>query len=175
MAAFFLESVIKISKMIVNYLNLKFKRFNFKINGDKPFFKLLKIENVFLLFLFANLTFMMITRDLPEHYYYYNEDYVSIILYLRENAESVSIITHPYLDRNEIHNILYDMDFYHYNFSNTPLLGEFFQYMRSKNTDYLIINNSEITELWKNHISYNSYFKELIINLTYFSLYRVPY
>ncbi|KKM63167.1 hypothetical protein LCGC14_1514240, partial [marine sediment metagenome] len=44
-----------------------------------------------------------------------------------------------------------------------------------KNTDYLIINNSEITELWKNHISYNSYFKELIINLTYFSLYRVPY
>lgn len=174
MAVFFFESVIKLSKMIVKYLKVKFKRLNFKINGDKPFFKLLKIENVFLLFLFTNITFMIITRDLPEYYYYYNDEYVKITLYLRENAESGSVICHPYLDRNDIHNILYDMDFYHYNFSNTPLLGQFFHDMRSRNTDYFIINNSEITESWKNHISYNSYFRELVINLTYFSLYRMP-
>ena len=175
LATFFFESVIKISKMIVNYLNLKFKRLNFKIKGEKPFFKLLKIENVFLLFLFTNITFMMITRDLPEYYYYYNEDYVNITLYLRENAESGSLISHPYLDRNEIHNILYDMSFYQYNFSITPLIRDFFLDMQSRHTDYLIFNNSDIIESWKNDNFYNRTFGELIINLTQFSLYNVSF
>jgi len=182
MAAFFFESVIKISKMIVNYLKLKFNhltlkfmRFNFTFNKGKSILKSLKTEHIFLLFLCTIAPFMIITRDLPDYYYYYNDDYVSIILYLRENAESGSIICHPYLGRNDIHSLLYDMDFYHYNISNAPELGAFFQYIRSESTDYLIINNSDVTESWKNHISYNRYFRYLIINLTYFSLYRVPY
>ena len=173
MATFFFECVIKLSKIIVNFLNSKLKTFNFKIHKEKLIINSI-LEFGFLLFLFMNVTSMISTRDSPDYYYYYNDDYVSITLYLRNNAESGSIISHPYLNRNDIHSILYDMDLYHYNLSSTPLLGEFFQNLRSKNTDYLIINNSEILELWENHISYNSYFRELIINLTYFSLYKVP-
>lgn len=175
MAIFFFQFVLKIAKKATNLLILKIKSYNLIINKFQPISKILRIDMIILLLLFTNAFIVKFERELPGYSYYYDDDYVEIILYLRRNAESNSIICHPYLERTDIHHILYDMELYHYNFSNTPNLYDFIEDMRYKLTDYFIINNSEITEQWKNNKYYDNWFRKEIINLTDFSLYEFPF
>lgn len=175
MATFFFESILELAKRLTNYLILKSRFYSSVIHKYKPFSNILKVDMILLLLIFTSFYFVKIERNDPFYYYYYEEDNVEIILYLRNNIESESIIFRPDLERTEIYSILYDMKFYDYNFSSFSDVGAFFHYMWHKHTDYLIVKNSDIPEQWKKHIFYNTYFRELVINLTEFSLYRVPY
>jgi hypothetical protein len=173
MATFFLEWVLEISKKITNYLLLKFKFYYYILNKYKPFSKILKIELILLLILFINSLNMKVTRGLPSYYYYYNDDYVEIILYIKGNLEPNSIICYPNLGRDDIHNIINNMEFYRYNISEFATIDLFYTFVVKNFARYFIFNNSEIPEIWKRHISYPSYTSGLLINTTQFSLYRV--
>ncbi|MEE9378490.1 MAG: hypothetical protein V3V33_10700 [Candidatus Lokiarchaeia archaeon] len=175
MATFFFASILKLARQLTNYLIQKSKFYSSILHKYQPVSKILRVDMIILLMLFTNFYFIKIERKDPLYYYYYDEDYVEIILYLRNNIEPDSIIFRPDLERAEIHSILYDMTFYDYNFSAFPDVGAFFHYMWHKHADYLIVNNSDVSEQWKKHIFYDTYFRELIINLTEFSLYKVPY
>lgn len=173
MATFFFEWVLEISKKITKYLLLKFKFYYYIINKYKPFSKILKIESILLLILFINSFNMKVTRELPTYYYYYNDDYVEIILYIKGNLEPNSIICYPNLGRDDIHNIINDMDFYRYNISEFPLMEDFYNYyLIGKECDYFILNNSQIPETWIINKYYNRYLSVLLIATTQFSLYR---
>ncbi len=174
LAVFFFECVIKILKRVIHYLLFKFNYFKLKINKNKPSLKFLKIKSVILLFLLTFITFAMIReRELTGYRYLYDEDFLEVTLYLRKIGEPKSVVCLPSYDTHGMDKILYDMDSYHYNLSTTPSLSDFLRDMREKKTDYLIINNSEISENWKTHPTFDRYFRELIINLTHFSLYGI--
>ena len=182
LATFFFEYVIKLIKKIVKGLVLKSKLFELKIKNRRLFLNISKYKDVILLFLLILPTFIVIRTNKREYldynfYYYYNDEYVEIILNLRNNAKPDSVISYPYLEREDINKILYDMVLFDYNISNTLTIHEFFHYMEGNHTNYLIFNNSEIPETWKDDIYYetyfNRYFGESLLNLTKFSLFKL--
>ena len=180
LAVFFFECVIKILKRIIHYLLFKFNYFKLKINKNKRSLKFLKIKSVFLLFLLTFITCILIReRELPGYKYLYDDDFVEITLYLRENAEPKSTIGLPFYDTLGMNKLLYNMDCYDYNLSSTITIHEFFGGLRENNIEYLIFNNSKFPETWKDDIYYetyyNRYFGELLLNLTKFSLYNLIY
>ncbi len=180
LAVFFFECVIKILKGIIHYLLFKFNYFKLKINKNKRSLKFLKIKSVFLLFLLTFITCILIReRELTGYTYLYDDDFVEITLYLRENAEPKSTIGLPFYDTQGMNKLLYNMDCYDYNLSSTLTIHEFFGDLRGNNIEYLIFNNSKFPETWKDDIYYetyyNRYFGELLLNLTKFSLYNLIY
>ena len=172
MATFFLEWVLRMSKKITKYFTLKIKSYNRILNKYKPYSNLLKLESIVLILLFISVSSLKINRDLPEYNYYYSDDYVEITLYIKGNLESNSIILYPNLEKDDIHNIIYEMNLIEYNLSEFSDISIFYNYIIENHARYFIFNNSEIPEMWKRHISYPSYTSGLLINTTQFSLYR---
>jgi len=170
-AIFFLEWVLRMSKKITNCLTLKIKSYDRILNKYKPFSNLIKLESIVLILLFISVSSLKITRELPQYDYYYDNDNVEILLYLRGNVEPNTYILVPSYVRNDIYNILYDMDLYIYIISDHFSLNQFANFARRKTPCYVIFNNSQIPDDWLSHPRFNIYFENLIINKT-FSLYR---
>jgi hypothetical protein len=174
MAIFFFVWVLNISKKITKYLTLKIKSYNRILSKYKPYSNLLKLESIVLIFLFISVSSLKINRELPQYDYYYNSDNVEILLYLRGNIEPNTYILVPSYVRNDVYNILYDMDLYFYNLSDFGPLNQFANIANRKTPCYVIFNNSQIPDDWLSHSRFNIYFENLIINKT-FSLYRFTY
>jgi len=172
MAIFFLEWVLRMLKKITYYLTSKIKSYNRILNKYKPYSNLLKLESIVLILLFISVSYLKINKELPEYNYNYSDDYVEITFYIRENLESNSIILYPNLERDDVHNIIYDMNFIGYNLSEFLDISKFYTFVVNNHAMYFIFNNSEIPEMWKSHISYPAYTNGLLINTTQFSLYR---
>ncbi len=173
MAIFFFVWVLEISRRITNYLTTKLKSYNRILNKYKPYSNLIKLESIVLIILFINISSLKITRELPVYDYNYCDDYVEITLYIKGNLEPNSIICYPLPEKDDIHNIINEMDLIGYNLSEFANIGKFYTFAVKNFARYFIFNNSEIPEMWKKHISYPSYTSGLLINTTQFSLYRV--
>lgn len=165
LASFTISWIVNKAKHLSNYFSRKISH----LKTFSSFKKTLTLESIFIFILLISSFSTLIERDLPEYYYHYDDEYVKVVLYLRQNAQNGSIIYHPNFGREDIGNVLYDMENHFYNLSEIFIEYKSDFVLGLSKFNYLIANKSAFPEEWR-------YFKyvelTVILNFNNFILYE---
>ncbi len=146
---------IKLEKKIIDLYKSSFKK-------KRHNFNFINLEKLLILLLFLNLLPIFQFREPPEYNYAYNDDFVDLILVIRNEADSRSTIYYPYLENDFINFLLFDMEVYPYNLSEGLTYFQFLNNIKKSRIDYLIIYNDDFPIDWTNKIYVDVNFSRFI-------------
>ncbi|MBD3342892.1 MAG: hypothetical protein GF353_27585 [Candidatus Lokiarchaeota archaeon] len=161
LAVYSIEGIIEKSKFITEYLAKRFFKYRSLLSENKMFSKYLKVENllIFLILVSAGSTFYM--HRFPDYHYYYDDETIEVLLYLRENAEENSKILRPDLDPNVIFRMLYDMKVKGWSWDENATYSEILSEIFERDIDYLIfskdyLDNSSIEDTLEDNVAFDN-------------------
>ncbi|MHA1294447.1 MAG: hypothetical protein ACTSQJ_17530, partial [Promethearchaeota archaeon] len=173
MALFCIEWTVEKAKLLTVYLMEKIQKYKSLLERNKVCSRLLSIESIFIIILLSSAYAIHDKSGPPINYYYYNDDFTEVILYLRQNAEPNSNILSHEFEPKSIINLFYDINFFMWNLTENSTYNDLLYEIENYDTSYLIykrgfFSNGSIDEL----ISDNSNFKEKLKN-EHFVLYKI--
>lgn len=169
MALYSIEWIVNLSKNFTKFLAFKLKFYENLIHTNKFYSKLFRIESIIIIFLTASLSSSVLTHRFPDYYYYYEDELVEVVLYLRTHAEPNSKILRKDYDTTPIFRMLYDMKVKEWDLNKSSTYDDLLLEIDERDIDYLIFpkdyfHNGSIDNL----ITKEDDFKELVDNDEYF-------
>ncbi len=169
MALYAIEWIVNLSKKLTAFLVLKLKFYRILIQKNKFYSKFFRIDSIIIMFLITSLSSTLVMHRFPDYHYYYEDDLVEVVLYLRTHAESDSKILRKEYDTTPIFRMLYDMKVKEWDLNRSSTYIDLLLEIRERDIDYLIFpksffDNSSIDD-W---IVEENGFKRLVKNDEYY-------
>ena len=169
MTLYTIEWIINLAKRFTIYLVKRFKFYNILLNKNKFYSKIFKIESIVALLLFTSISSTFIMHRYPDYHYYYDDELVEVVLYLRTHAESGSRVLRRDYETTPIFRMLYDMKVKEWDLNKSSTYDALLLEVDERDIDYLIFpkdyfHNETIDDL----ITKEDEYKELIDNDEYY-------
>jgi len=168
MTLYTIEWLVNLAKRFTNFLILRFNFYKKLINSNKLFSKFFKIESILTFILIISTSSSFVIHRYPDYNYYYEDELVEVVLYLRNHAEPNSKILREDFDSAVIFRMLYDMKIKKYDVNESSSYEDLRSEVHERGIDYLIFskdffNNNTIED----SLCDNPRFKELLENDEY--------
>ena len=169
MTLYTIEWIINLARRFTIFLVKRFKFYSKLLNKNKFYSRIFKIESVVALLLFTSISSTFIMHRYPDYHYYYDDELVEVVLYLRTHAESGSRILRRDYETTPIFRMLYDMKVKEWDLNKSSTYDALLLEVDERDIDYLIFpkdyfHNETIDDL----INEEDDYKELIDNDEYF-------
>ncbi|MFX0186750.1 MAG: hypothetical protein ACFE8A_03340 [Candidatus Hodarchaeota archaeon] len=163
-----IEWVVNKARLFTDYLIHKFAFYKKFINSRKPYSRLFRIDSIMVGFLLVSASSTYYINRWPDFYYYYDDNLVEVVLYLRENADPDSVILREELDSAVIFRMLYDMKVKEWDLKENSTYEELLLEVQQRDIDYLIFPKDYLdNERIEDYLSRNPDFKEKLENSDY--------
>jgi len=169
MTLYTIEWIINLARRFTIFLVKRFKFYSKLLNKNKFYSRIFKIESVVALLLFTSISSTFIMHRYPDYHYYYDDELVEVVLYLRTHAESGSRILRRDYETTPIFRMLYDMKVKEWDLNKSSTYDALLLEVDERDIDYLIFpkdyfHNETIDDL----INEEDDYKELIDNDEYY-------
>jgi len=172
LACLIIDKVITEAKTFSQYLrsNSKWYKKHLKQNSILGLFK---VENAIITLILISCLSALIVNQRIYYSYYFEQEHVDAIFYVKENIPDDSKILVSDFDEttNSFYNLLstykyyiWDFEFQNHNFNET------IEYIIDKNIEYLMIELTSINSTEKSHFKHHIYFDKLYENELYLIL-----
>ena len=161
-----LEKIIEKAKVVTQYIENHYKGYRNLIKKSY-FLKLLRIENIVIFMILVSIFSNSIANRRIYYSYYFEQDQIDTIFYIKENVPEDSNILVPDLgDKfNFYYNLLSTYDYYIWEFEfSENTFNETLAYIIKKDIEYILLDRTLINSTEKGNFTSYIYFDELYKN-----------